>query len=444
MNEKLFIIFGTGPDAVGLVERITTPVAAVQGNIIDLRQDVLHGLFTLFMVVDLAASGLEEGELSDLVRRLSLETGLDLRVDEYRPLPRHGARQPLLLILLGRDRPGIVAAVTGLLKTYDINVDLAEMIAREGVFLMELMVDLHRCAIPLDNLKGALRRRMGELGIDTLFQSEDVFNKKKRVLLFDIRASLMTPATREEILRLAGLPAASLETGLGRSEADCLCRAAGCLEGLPLEVMTQVARAVEVGPGTLELIQTLKTMGYKIALACRAFGCVAEVLRAKLGIDHCFGVPLAENDDAMTLTGELEEGALEGLSVPALIQRLARLEGVDPTEITVIANDPGDPTAPLPGINLRFDMKRILDYHNERILSHQALLGLLGSFGPPPIFGAEGVREAQQGQRAQASRQRQAQQVQTLQPRQIPAFQEAGSGAPDEHPPTAGSGDASR
>ena len=383
MNEKLFIIFGTGPDAVGLVERITTPVAAVQGNIIDLRQDVLHGLFTLFMVVDLAAAALGKDEVTDLVGRLSRETGLDLRVDEYRPLPRRGARQPLLLILLGRDRPGIVAAVTGLLKTYDINVDLAEMIAREGVFLMELMVDLDRCAIPLENLKGALRQRMGELGIDTLFQSEDVFNKKKRVLLFDLRTSLMAPATREEILRLAGLPATSLETALGRGEGDCLCRAAGCLEGLPLEVMTQVARAVEVGSGTLELIQTLKTMGYQIALACRAFGCVAEVLRAKLGIDHCFGVPLAENDDAMTLTGELEEGALEGLSVPALIQRLARLEGVDPAEITVIASDPRDPAAALPGISLRFDMKRILDYHNQHILSRQALLGLLGSFGPP-------------------------------------------------------------
>ena len=397
MNEKLFIIFGTGPDAVGLVERITTPVAAVQGNIIDLRQDVLHGLFTLFMVVDLAAAALGKDEVTDLVGRLSRETGLDLRVDEYRPLPRRGARQPLLLILLGRDRPGIVAAVTGLLKTYDINVDLAEMIAREGVFLMELMVDLDRCAIPLENLKGALRRRMGELGIDTLFQSEDVFNKKKRVLLFDLRTSLMAPATREEILRLAGLPAASLETTLGRGEGDCLCRAAGCLEGLPLEVMTQVARAVEVGSGTLELIQTLKTMGYKIALACRAFGCVAEVLRAKLGIDHCFGVPLAENDDAMTLTGELEEGALEGLSVPSLIQRLARLEGVDPAEITVIASDPADLSAALPGISLRFDMKRILDYHNQHILSRQALLGLLGSFGPPTLLSRDGGREAAAG-----------------------------------------------
>ena len=28
-------------------------------------------------------------------------------------------------------------------------------------------------------------------------------------------------------------------------------------------------------------------------------------------------------------------------------------------------------------------MKLLLDYHNQRILSREALIGLLGSFGPP-------------------------------------------------------------
>jgi len=147
--------------------------------------------------------------------------------------------------------------------------------------------------------------------------------------------------------------------------------------------MTNITRALEVSSGTLELIQTLKTMGYKIALACRGFGCVAEVLRQKLGIDYCFGVPLLENDDAMTLTGELEEAALDGLATAPLAQRLAKLETVAREDITVITSDAAHPEAPPPGLRLRFDMKLILDYYNQRILSRQALIGLLGSFGPP-------------------------------------------------------------
>ena len=91
----------------------------------------------------------------------------------------------MLMILLGRDRPGIIATVADILKTYNINIEFSDMIARERIFLMELMVDIRHCAIPLENLQEVLRERMGALTINALFQSEDVFNKKKRILLFD-------------------------------------------------------------------------------------------------------------------------------------------------------------------------------------------------------------------------------------------------------------------
>ena len=210
MNQKLYIIFGTGPDSVGLVERITAPISSINGNIIDLRQDVLHGLFTVFMVVDLAAAEATVEEVEALVGSLSGETGLDLAMDKYQPVARSAEKRNLLLILLGRDRPGIIATVADALKTYNINIEFSEMIAREAIFLMELMLDIRHCAIPLENLQQVLRDRMGALGIDTLFQSEDVFNKKKRVLLFDIRSSFMDTRTLGEILQLTGIPAAEL------------------------------------------------------------------------------------------------------------------------------------------------------------------------------------------------------------------------------------------
>ena len=73
MSQNLYIVFGTGPDAVGLVEKVTAPVAAIQGNIVDLRQDVLHGLFTLFMVVDLSRATVPAEGVAALVARISEE-----------------------------------------------------------------------------------------------------------------------------------------------------------------------------------------------------------------------------------------------------------------------------------------------------------------------------------------------------------------------------------
>jgi DNA integrity scanning protein DisA with diadenylate cyclase activity len=48
-------------------------VAAIQGNIVDLRQDVLHGLFTLFMVVDLSRATVPAEGVAALVARISEE-----------------------------------------------------------------------------------------------------------------------------------------------------------------------------------------------------------------------------------------------------------------------------------------------------------------------------------------------------------------------------------
>ncbi|MEJ2053763.1 MAG: ACT domain-containing protein, partial [Calditrichaceae bacterium] len=52
-RQRLYIVHGMGNDAVGLVGGITEPIASAGGNIVDLRQDVLHGLFTIYLVVDL-------------------------------------------------------------------------------------------------------------------------------------------------------------------------------------------------------------------------------------------------------------------------------------------------------------------------------------------------------------------------------------------------------
>lgn len=379
MNQKLYIIFGTGADSVGLVQKVTTPISAVRGNIIDLRQDVLHGLFTVFLVVDLSTASVSVEEVQALVSGISEETGLDLRMDRYQPVARSAEKRNMLMILLGRDRSGIIAAVADILKTYNINIEFSDMIAREGIFLMELMVDIRHCAIPLENLQGVLRERMGSLGINTLFQSEDVFNKKKRILLFDIRSSFIDKQTLAEVLQLTGIPATEFDAVYRNGNVTALQSAARCLADLPVEVTANIARAVEVTPETMELIQTLKIMGYKIALATRSFTCLSEILKEKLGIDYCFGVPLEENEDAMTLTGELEESALQALETAGIIDRLAAREGVAREDITIIEDEAVGPQ----GLRIQLNIKIILEYYNQRILSREALIGLLGSFGIP-------------------------------------------------------------
>jgi len=382
MGEKLFIIFGTGPDAVGLVQQITTPIAEIQGNLIDLRQDVLHGLFTIFLVVDFGDSKASVGEIEGLVAEIAERTGLDLRLDKYQAVARSAEKVNLLLILIGRDRPGIIAAVSDILSHYRVNVEFSQMIARESIFLMELMVDISRSVLPLENLESTLGEHMSGLGIDTLFQRRDVFNKKKRILLFDFQGSFMDGATRGEILRQAGIAQEDLhEVYPAADVSGCLAAALSRLDGVPVAVIEKLSAAFRVAPGTAELIQTLKTMGYQVAVMSNALTLFSDMLRESLGIDHCHGVEAAVDEDAMTLIGEYssEQTALDRSRI---IADLMAREGVDRDDITVVTDYALGESTP-PGIHIIFDVRLILDFLNQHILSRESLTGALGAFGPP-------------------------------------------------------------
>lgn len=383
MNQKLYILFGTGTDAVGLVQKITTPIAGIKGNIIDLRQDVLHGLFTIFLVVDLAETTESLEAVEQLVAEIAEETGLDLALDKYTPVARSAEKKNLLMIMVGRDRTGIISTVSEILSTYRINVEFSQMIARESVFLMELMVDISRSVLPLQNLEAVLHERMGALGINTLFQSQDVFNKKKRILLFEFKTSFMDAGTRNEILQQTGVSPEEFEATYPPADTEAaLAAAVAGLDGLPVEVFEKLVDAVQITAGTLELIQTLKTMGYQVALVSNALALFTDAIGQRLGIDACFGLPAAVNDDAMTFLGEFSGEERDALDRERVVVRLMEQEGVPREDITVITDLGSGETTP-PGIHILFDMKLFLDFFNQHVLSRRTLLGVLGSFGAP-------------------------------------------------------------
>jgi phosphoserine phosphatase len=304
-------------------------------------------------------------------------------VEKYQPVARSAEREDLLLILIGRDRPGIIAAVSECLSSYRVNIELSQMIARESIFLMELLVDISRSTLPLENLRSTIRGNMAGLGIETLFQDRDVFNKKKRILLFELSGSFMEGASRDEILRQAGIPAEEFRAIYPQGDAGaCLAAAMARLEGLPLEVVEKLADAAVPTPGTAELIQTLKTMGYQVALASGAFTLLTDRLRGHLGLDHCFGAEAPVDEDAMTFGGEPSGEDLNALGRERIVEALKAREGVAREDITLVSDQGFGDAAP-PGIHLVFDTRLFLDFLNQHVLSRESLVGVLGAFGPP-------------------------------------------------------------
>jgi predicted amino acid-binding ACT domain protein/phosphoserine phosphatase len=383
-REKLYVVYGAGSDAVGLVQQVTRPIADARANIVDMRQDVLHGLFTLFMLVDLAESTVSPEQFRALVATIGEETGLSLAVDPYQPVPRRSDRRSLLVILVGGDKPGVIARTSALLSSYRVNIEFMRTVARAGVFLMELHADITNAALPLENLEAALIEAMRALEIRALFQSEDVFNKKKRVVCFDIGASLIAADTLGQILGQAGIAADELRALYGPPRARASVEAAAArLEGLPIEIAKRIGDTMTVAPDSIELIETLKTMGYKTLVISSAFQFCTEPLARKAALDACYGYRASVNDDAQAFTGAISPHH-DPQDRRRILGGFLQREGIAEEDVTMLgdAESAGRGT---PGIRIDFDMKALLDYYNQRVIGREQLIGLLGSFGVPRL-----------------------------------------------------------
>jgi len=381
---KLFVVYGAGSDAVGLVQQITRPMAEAGANIVDMRQDVLHGLFTVFMLVDLAEATLSPEQFRALVSAIGEETGLSLAVDTYQPVPRRSDRRSLLVILVGGDKPGVIARTSALLSSYRVNIELMRTVARSGVFLMELHADITNAALPLENLQAALIDAMRALDIRALFQSADVFNKKKRVVCFDIGGSLIPAETFRQVLEQAGIAADELRALYAPERARASVEAAAArLEGLPTEIAKRIGETMTVTPDSIELVETLKTMGYKILVLSTAFQFCTEPLARKAALDACYGYRASVNDDAQAFTGAISPHH-DPQDRRRLLGGFLQREGIAEEDVTMLGDEvaAGEGT---PGIRIEFDMKAVLDYFNQRCIGRGQLVGLLGSFGVPRL-----------------------------------------------------------
>ncbi|MCX7727490.1 MAG: hypothetical protein N2053_11665 [Chitinispirillaceae bacterium] len=372
VRERLFIIHGIGPDAVGLVGKITREIAKHSGNIVDLKQDVLHGLFIIYLVVDMSNSTLRIEELKKLLKQLSEDTGIVFQVDNYNPIARNPHKKNMLLILIGEDHPGIIASISELLGKYGVNIEFSHNIGREGVFLMELLTDISLCTIPLENLKRTIIEAMKKEKIISLFQTEDVFNKKKRAVIFKISDCLMDENQRTEIIKQSSINKTIFEKFIGDTTYKEI---ASTLEGFSTTVYNSVIEKIVATGETLELLQTLKTMGYKTGIIANSSELLLEKISKKLSIDFYYGIDYKIDEDSQTFTGEFEKHNIDETKI---LSYLSEKENINIEDITILSTSV---SSDVRGIHPIFDLSVILNLYNNHCISAEKLAAMIASFG---------------------------------------------------------------
>ena len=87
-----------------------------------------------------------------------------------------------IVTVLGLDRPGIIAQVSGVLFSANINIlDISQTVLRDKFFAMTMLVDLSGSTLPFDGLKQKLDECAKELQMDIRFQREELFDSMYKV-----------------------------------------------------------------------------------------------------------------------------------------------------------------------------------------------------------------------------------------------------------------------
>ena len=74
------IVTVVGKDTVGIIANVCVELAAFNVNVLDIRQSVMQGYFTMMMAVDVSACNVALAELAKRMEDKGKEMGLSIRL----------------------------------------------------------------------------------------------------------------------------------------------------------------------------------------------------------------------------------------------------------------------------------------------------------------------------------------------------------------------------
>lgn len=393
-----FVVLASGQDKPGLVELVTGALADRGCNIIDIEQSVVRGLFIITLLVDPPPAFQEDPVpvFQATYDALAGDVGLVVHVSPYHAGRRQLEANTAVLTILGKDRPGIVYGLAKFLAHHDVNIQRTKMISRGELIAMEMELDVAPLlgergltgAPALPVFRKALQDHCEGEEIGHIFQLRDVYDKEKKVIVFDMDATLVNGETINHIARCTPHHAevARITEQAMRGELDfraALKARVRLLEGVPYAELERIAQQIELNPGAIELVDALKKMGYKIALISGGFTVFTEQIKTRLGLDYAFGNKLVVGEDGV-LTGEVNENLIvDGEKKGEILQWLARVEQISPEQIVAVGDGNNDRfMLQNAGLGIGFEPKEILKQSTDGVLSRN-LFGILFCLGIP-------------------------------------------------------------
>jgi len=387
MKNSLTVVTVLGKDRPGLVADLTGEIFEIKGNIVDIEQSVIRGLFSMFMLVDLASSAVSYDEFSKRLNVLSKKLNVDTTLSVYGKydgdrLPKK--RELENVTIMGKDKPGIVADISSALYETGTNIERIKMIARGDLLVMELTVDRKK-KTDQQALREKLRSVGERIGMDIVVQPESAARMRKRLVVFDMDSTIVDAEIIDELAKAGGvgkqvsdITARGMEGKLDFEQS--LRERVRMLKGLPVETLAEIRDNMKLTPGSEELLRTLKGMGFKLALISGGFTYFTDELKNKLGFDYAYANDLIIKDGKVT--GEVTGQIIDSKKKADIVQEIMKKEGLTKEEVVAVGDGANDRIMiKNAGLGIAFNAKEVLKKVADGSITKNNLKGLIYCLG---------------------------------------------------------------
>ena len=271
-RKNYYVVSVLGEDRIGIVAGVTQSLFEQGFTIVDIEQTVIHSQFTMALLIRPFQPSVSAAKLRTGLSRLSKHLRMKIMMAPLRRVKRvrlAESKKPYVFTILGPDRPGVVAAFSSHLAKWKCNIERIKMISRGGLGAMEMSVDLREASV--EALRSDMAEVARETGVDLVLQPAPLYQKRKKVVAFDMDSTIVDAEIINELANLAGVGkevAAITERGMqGKMDfMESIRERVALLKGLDFETLEALARTIRLTQGSEELVGALKEMGFKLAL----------------------------------------------------------------------------------------------------------------------------------------------------------------------------------
>ena len=396
MSKEVILINVSGQDKPGLMSLLMEILARFDAHILDIGQAVIHDELALGILVQ-AQHAEVAGIIKDVMFRAN-EAGSTVRIssvsdDNYRHwLNATGQTRYILTLLAAGKSSEPFHAVSTLTHRFGLNIDTVRRLTDRGAATRDdatsrLCVEM-RLRGNVDDAAALQSEFMAvaeRLDFDFSLQEDTVFRRNRRLVAFDMDSTLITEEVIDELAAAHGVgeqvAAITAEAMGGKIDfQESFRRRAQLLKGMPVSVLEDLARRVQLNTGADRLIRALQHFGYKTAVISGGFQYVGEHLQSRLGIDYVYANALVVENGMMT--GEVQGEIVDAARKAELLRETAAREGIALQQTIAIGDGANDlPMLSTAGLGVAFHAKPVVRETARHAISNfglDAVLYLIG------------------------------------------------------------------